>query len=77
MIDYLVQNFNLLSFSLALSCFLIVAAAGRLVTAYAQLVVTRRRANAAKAKLNVLQQKMLAEMQGIRRSIKKAGGENG
>jgi hypothetical protein len=70
MLDYVIQNFNLVSFSLALSFFLIISAVGRLASNFIVLNATRRRAKAAKAKLEEMQQKMLADMKGIREGLK-------
>jgi hypothetical protein len=72
MIDYLAQNFNLVSFSLALSFFLVISAVGRLASNYIVMRATRRRAAAAKAKLEEMQQKMLVDMKGIRDGLKEA-----
>jgi hypothetical protein len=77
MFDYVIQNFNLVSFSLALSFFLIVSAVGRLATSFVTMNAARRRAKAAKAKLEEMQQKLLGDLKGVREGLKEVTKDAG
>ncbi|MCU0641623.1 MAG: hypothetical protein MUC35_05990 [Candidatus Margulisbacteria bacterium] len=70
MFDYLAQNFNLVSFSLALSFLLIVSAIGRVLTGYVALAAARRRTKAAQAHLEQVQQKMRSQLTDLKTALR-------
>lgn len=69
MFEYIAQNFNLVSFSLALAFFLTVSAIGRVLTAYLKLYLAKKNAAKAQAKLAEYQQKLQDHLTGIRQGI--------
>lgn len=75
MFNYIIQNFNLVSFSLALSFFLIISAASRIISNYLVLRRARQNAKAADAKLAELQAQLRNKYQGLRQAIQEQKGD--
>ncbi len=69
--EYLIQNFNLVSFSLGISFFLIVSAIGQFVTSYIKVKQTRKKANQAQAELERLQDRLKMNREEIRDYLQK------
>lgn len=71
MIEYLIQNFNWVSFTLALSFFLIISSLSRIIASYFVMKRAKKKAQIAEAELKRLQGKFRPSNQQVRELFKK------
>jgi|GEM_PF-1425957 len=76
MLDYIVQNFNLVSFVLALSFFLIVSAVSRIISNYIVMRKYQGQAKQAEAELAGFMQRLKHKLRASGDELKKRGFKN-
>jgi hypothetical protein len=69
MFDYVIQNFNLMSFSIGMAVFLIVTSITRLIASYLAMVRAKKQAREVEGRFGVWKEKLAAKNKEIAAKI--------